>query len=173
MKKISLLAISAFLVINANAQNKWDKDTDVFIDIDGMELYTSPTRVELEKHFGTAVLDKYIEEDMGNYYLLEYEGVKIFIEENGCMSGFEIESSKYPVLTLYGLGEGIRVGDRWEKFLSSNYPVHSIYETKGYIDGGIWQNVVMWYKNDIFDHITSFYVVNGVITKITSGPVEW
>ena len=176
MKRIVLLWLSVVLPFMANAQNKWDKDTDVFVDIDGIELYTSPTQEELEARFGTAecAIHKVGDGDLGPYdYYYKFEGLELYVDTECGLKKFVLTSGKYPVMTLYGVGDGIRVGDSWEKFLSSNYPVSSIYETKGNIDGGFWHNVVMWYKNDTFDHITSFYVVDGIITTITSEPVEW
>ena len=177
MKRIVLLWLSIVLPFIASGQNKCDKDTDVFVDIDGIELYTSPTQEELEARFGTAecAIHKVGDGDLGpyDYYYYKFDGLELYVDTECGLKKFVLTSGKYPVMTLYGVGDGIRVGDSWEKFLSSNYPVSSIYETKGNIDGGFWHNVVMWYKNDTFDHITSFYVVDGIITTITSEPVEW
>ena len=173
MKRISLLFICALLAINANAQNKWDKDTDVIIDIDGIKFWESLTRKEFERHFGHALSDRYIEEDMGNYYLLEYEGVKIYLDEDGRMSGFEVDSSKYPIMTLYGLGEGIRVGDTWEKFLSMGYPIYSIKEVGKRTNDVRRYDVALWHKNIVADRFTIFTVENGVITNILSDVIAW
>ena len=172
MKKISLLFICALLAINANAQNKWDKDTDVFVDIDGIEIGGKPSREELAKHFGTPISDEYIEADLLNYYRITYDGLIINVEEDGTVRSFILESSKYPVMTLYGLGDGIRVGDSWKKFLSINYPVYKISERKGNMESEYWYNVTMWYKGYFFDHVTTFIVRNGIIIEIFSWPYE-
>jgi hypothetical protein len=172
MKRMVLLFICALWAINVNAQNKWDKDTDVFVDIDGVEIGDKPSREELAKHFGTPISDEYIEADLLNYYRITYDGLIINVEEDGTVRSFILESSEYPVMTLYGVGDGIRVGDRWDKSQIAQYPVYDIEEMDGYHEGEVWYNVTMWYKGYTFDHVTSFIVKEGIIIEIYSWPYE-
>ena len=172
MRRISLLCICMLFAVNVSAQNKWDKDTDVFVDIDRIQIWSYPSKEELNNHFGDPIYDGYVEADIENYYLLEYEGVRLFIAEDGKLFGFELDSSKYPVMTLYGLGEGIRIGDSLEKFLSLPYPIHSSYELKGDEDSVKLYCFSLWKNNAVSDHITVFTVKDGIIVKIGSWPED-
>ena len=173
MKKISLLFICALLAINANAQNKWDKDTDVFVDIDGIEIGGKPSREELAKHFGTPISDEYIEADLLNYYRITYDGLIINVEEDGTVRSFILESSKYPVMTLYGVGDGIRVGDSLNSSLLKGYPICYECELDGFTEGEKRFCFYLKRKDFVPDHFTTFYVRDGTINKIISAPVEW
>ncbi len=170
MKRIIVLIICIILSFKANAQNTIEKNISVFVDIDGIELYTSPTKEELNDHFGTPISEAYIEADMYNYYEIIYDGLVLHLDEKGKLFSFYLNSSKYPVMTLYAFGKYVKVGDKWDKFLSMGYPIYSIREN--YAEGYVRYNVVIWYKSYTFDHVTSFFVTNGIITAISSWPYE-
>jgi hypothetical protein len=176
MKRIVLLWLSVVLSFIASGQNKCDKDTDVFVDIDGIELYTSPTQEELETHFGTAMyaIHKVGNGDLGpyDYYYYKFEGLELYVDTECGLKKFVLTSGKYPVMTLYGVGDGIRVGDKWDKSKISQMPVYDIEEMAGYHEGEVWYNVTMWYKSYTFDHVTSFIVKEGIVIEIYSWPYE-
>ena len=172
MRKLFLILAGLIMTVSLFAQEVVEYGPDVFIDIDGIEIGGKPSREELAKHFGTPISDEYIEADLLNYYRITYDGLIINVEEDGTVRSFILESSKYPVMTLYGLGDGIRVGDSWKKFLSINYPVYKISERKGNMESEYWYNVTMWYKGYFFDHVTTFIVRNGIIIEIFSWPYE-
>ena len=165
--------ICALLAINVNAQNKWDKDTDVFVDIDGVEIGDKPSREELAKHFGTPISDEYIEADLLNYYRITYDGLIINVEEDGTVRSFILESSEYPVMTLYGVGDGIRVGDSLNSSLLKGYPICYEYELDSFAEGEKRFCFYLKRKDFVPDHFTTFYVRDGTINKIISAPVEW
>lgn len=172
MKRIIVLLIGIFLSVSANTQDKCDKDTDAIIDIDGIEIGSFPTKDELNNHFGVPISDELVKADVYDYYLLQYDGLKIYLDESKRLCGFELVSNKYPIMTLYGKANGIKIGDSWSGFLNASFPIYSIDEEKN--DNGEMEYVVyLWHNGKVSDHFTSFKVVNDKITYILSDDVDW
>lgn len=171
MKRIIVLIIGVVISVSANARDKCDKDINVFIDIDGIEIGTFPTKDELNNHFGVPISDELLKGDVGDYYLVEYDGLKIYLDENRRLCGFELVSNQYPIMTLYGRDNGIKIGDSWSKFLNAGFPIYAIDEKN---DNGKMEYVVyLWYKSNVSDHFTVFKVVDDTITYVLSDDVDW
>jgi len=75
-------------------------------------------------------------------------------------------------MTLYGLGEGIKVGDSLDKFLKAGYPVYWHYELDGVNDSEKRYCFYVRRKDFVPDHVTTFTIKNGIITAISSWPYE-
>jgi hypothetical protein len=173
MRKLFLLFAGLIMTVSLFAQEVVEYGPDVFIDIDGIEIGGKPSREELAKHFGTPISDEYIEADLLNYYRITYDGVIINVEEDGTVRSFILESSEYPVMTLYGVGDGIRVGDSLNSSLLKGYPICYEYELDGFAEGEKRFCFYLKRKDFVPDHFTTFYVRDGTINKIISAPVEW
>lgn len=172
MKKLILFVAQIIMVTALSAQDVVEYGPDVFIDIDGIQIGDYPTREELNSHFGTPVSEAYIEADMYNYYEITYDGIVIDLDEKGKLFSFDLNSSKYPVMTLYGLGEGIRIGDSLDKFLKAGYPIYWHYELDGVNDSEKRYCFYVKRKDYVPDHVTTFTIKNGIITAISSWPYE-
>ena len=157
------------MTVSLFAQEVVEYGPDVFIDIDGIEIGGKPSREELIKHFGELVSDSYVEGDLYNYYSLKFRDVEIGLWADGGVLGFKSLSSNYYVMTLYGLGEGVKVGDSLEKFLSVGYPIYSGHKTKG-VDGEYYYMFYMRVKDYIPDYHTYFTIRDGIIVCIDCWP---
>ena len=169
MRKLFLLFAGLIMTVSLFAQEVVEYGPDVFIDIDGIEIGGKPSREELIKHFGELVSDSYVEGDLYNYYSLKFRDVEIGLWADGGVLGFKSLSSNYYVMTLYGLGEGVKVGDSLEKFLSVGYPIYSGHKTKG-VDGEYYYMFYMRVKDYIPDYHTYFTIRDGIIVCIDCWP---
>ena len=169
MRKLFLILAGLIMTVSLFAQEVVEYGPDVFIDIDGIEIGGKPSREELIKHFGELVSDSYVEGDLYNYYSLKFRDVEIGLWADGGVLGFKSLSSNYYVMTLYGLGEGVKVGDSLEKFLSVGYPIYSGHKTKG-VDGEYYYMFYMRVKDYIPDYHTYFTIRDGIIVCIDCWP---
>ena len=169
MRRLFLLFAGLIMTVSLFAQEVVEYGPDVFIDIDGIEIGGKPSREELIKHFGELVSDSYVEGDLYNYYSLKFRDVEIGLWADGGVLGFKSLSSNYYVMTLYGLGEGVKVGDSLEKFLSVGYPIYSGHKTKG-VDGEYYYMFYMRVKDYVPDYHTYFTIRDGIIVCIDCWP---
>ena len=157
MKKLMLVVALLIMAVGLSAQEVVEYGPDVFIDIDGIQIGDYPTREELNSHFGIPICETYIEADIDNYFLIEYDGVSVELDENGKMIGFKLTSSGYPMMTLYQ-DEGIRIGETLNYFLSKGFPICYVYELEGEGEKKIFCFSVKR-KDFVPDYITSFTLV--------------
>ena len=169
MRRFLLLFAGLIMTVSLFAQEVVEYGPDVFIDIDGIEIGGKPSREELIKHFGELVSNSYVEGDLYNYYSLKFRDVEIGLWEDGGVLGFKSLSSTYYVMTLYGLGEGVKVGDSLEKFLSLGYPIYSGHKTAG-VDGEYYYMFYIRVKDYIPDYHTYFTIRDGIIVCIDCWP---
>lgn len=98
------------------------------VDVEGIREESFPKMEELERVFGPIISKQYVVSDLGGYNELVFDGIVIMVDDEYGMDSFEVTSSKYEIMSSFGVG--FYIGDSIETLSQSNYPFASFNKTK-------------------------------------------